>query len=132
MNLLVILLVCAINRSECVRFPERRDGATEDDLEVESGSETDESRNTRALGPGGFAGGILDSGPGLGFTQRGRGRRPGFQTVHPISTPSRDYELLVNLLVRNSTNWDTAASAAGDGDPRRFQDRLTAMLGESK
>ncbi|KAF4521317.1 hypothetical protein B566_EDAN002321, partial [Ephemera danica] len=128
MNVLVILtVVCAIRSSECVRFPERRDAPEDEGLELE----VDDTRSTRALGPGGFVGGILDTTADEGFTQRGRGRRPSFQTMHSIVPPSRDYELLVNLLVRNNSQLDAAAAAAaGEGDPRRFQDRLTAMLGE--
>lgn len=107
----------------CVQFPEKREDVSDEVDKVEKEPET---RESRALGVDGFTGGILDH----SYTNRGRGRRPNFPMQ--ISHPSRDYELLMNLLVRNNSQWESAALAAGDGDPRRFQDRLTAMLGESK
>jgi len=130
-----LLLLCAILACvQSVRFPERRDAI---DDELDDSSKTEEPavqnpRDPRHLGPGGFSGGLLDaavvtvdeSDP---YRHRGRGRRPFPQEQFQYPQPSRDYELLVNLLVRNASSWDNV-----NGDPRRFQDRLAAMLGESK
>lgn len=134
-----LLLLCAIlARVQSVRFPERRD-AVDDEAPavvtdvIKSEVDADQgARDARHLGPGGFHGGLLDAAVTVDETDpykhRGRGRRPfpqdHFQNQHQ---PSRDYELLVNLLVRNASSWDNV-----NGDPRRFQDRLAAMLGESK
>jgi hypothetical protein len=133
-----LLLICAIlARVQSVRFPERRD-AVDDEApaavaDVKSEVDADQgARDARHLGPGGFHGGLLDAAVTVAdadpYKHRGRGRRPfpqdHFQQQHQ---PSRDYELLVNLLVRNASSWDNV-----NGDPRRFQDRLAAMLGESK
>lgn len=131
-----LLLLCAIlTRVQSVRFPERRD-AVEDEAPAAGVKSEDDAkegaRDARHLGPGGFHGGLLDAAVTVDdadpYRHRGRGRRPFpqdyFQSQHQ---PSRDYELLVNLLVRNASSWDNV-----NGDPRRFQDRLAAMLGESK
>ncbi|XP_059472490.1 brain-specific serine protease 4 isoform X3 [Neocloeon triangulifer] len=126
--LLCAILTCALS----VRFPERRD-AIDDELAEKPESDDDSVRDARHLGPGGFSGGLLDTAVSAEdadpYRHRGRGRRPfpqdqPFQQYH---RPSRDYELLVNLLVRNSSSWDNINV---DGDPRRFQDRLAAMLND--
>ncbi|XP_065342220.1 serine proteinase stubble-like isoform X3 [Cloeon dipterum] len=137
----LLLLLCAIIVSvQSVRFPERRD-AIDDELQdkpVEPSSSTQEKeeenpRDARHLGPGGFHGGLLDDAVAPEdadpYRHRGRGRRPfpQDQSVKQYQRPNRDYELLVDLLVRNASRWD---GFNVDGSPGRFQDRLAQMLNE--